>query len=139
LFKLLNTEYWATYLIFSLVLVLALFSLVGSIRLVMADKSSSFSTFRQIGLTPNEIKNIFLFLGTALSGFGAVIGIGLGIVLVLGQSKFEWIKLSSDLSYPAVLSTSNLTIVLATLLFFGFIASLISSRKLPEVSKVMKS
>ena len=139
LFKLLNTEYWATYLIFSLVLVLALFSLVGSIRLVMADKSSSFSTFRQIGLTPNEIKNIFLFLGTALSGLGAVIGIGLGIVLVLGQSKFEWIKLSSDLSYPTVLSTSNLTVVLATLLFFGFIASLISSRKLPEVSKAMKS
>ena len=139
LFKLLNTEYWATYLIFSMVLILALFSLAGSIRLVMADKSSSFSTFTQIGLTISEIKNVFLFLGAALSGFGAVFGIGLGALLVLGQNKFEWIRLSVDLSYPVVLSASNLVLVVITLLFFGILASLISSRKLPKVSKAMKS
>lgn len=139
LFKLLNTEYWATYLIFSMVLILALFSLAGSIRLVMADKSSSFSTFTQIGLTIREIKNVFLFLGAGLSGFGAVFGISLGALLVLGQIRFEWVRLSADLSYPVVLSASNLVLVVITLLFFAILVSLISSRKLPEASKAMKS
>ena len=139
LFKLLNTEYWATYLIFSMVLVLALFSLAGSIRLIMADKSSSFSTLKQMGLTSDQIKNIFLFLGTVLSALGAVFGILLGLALVIGQKQLGWIKLSSELSYPVSISVRNLFLVFVTLLLFGFLAALISSRKLPEVLKAMRS
>ena len=139
LFKLLNTEYWATYLIFSMVLVLALFSLAGSIRLIMADKSSSFSTFKQMGLTNTQIKNIFLFLGTSLSALGALFGILLGLALVICQNHFGWVRLSNELSYPVSISVSNLLLVFITLLFFGFFAALISSRKLPEVSKAMRS
>ena len=139
LFKLLNTEYWATYLIFSMVLVLALFSLAGAIRLIMADKSSSFSTFKQMGLTNTQIKNIFLFLGTALSALGALFGILLGLALVVGQNRLGWVRLSNELSYPVSISVSNLLLVFITLLFFGFFAALTSSRKLPEVSKAMRS
>ena len=139
LFKLLNTEYWATYLIFSMVLVLALFSLAGAIRLIMADKSSSFSTFKQMGLTNTQIKNIFLFLGTGLSALGAIFGILLGLALVICQNRFGWVRLSNELSYPVSISVSNLLLVFITLLFFGFFAALTSSRKLPEVSKAMRS
>ncbi len=139
LFKLLNTEYWATYLIFSMVLILALFSLAGSIRLIMADKSGSFSTLKQMGLTSAQIKNIFLYLGTALSALGAVVGILLGLTLVIGQNQLGWVRLSSELSYPVSISVSNLLLVFTTLLLFGFFAALISSRKLPEVSKAMRS
>ena len=139
LFKLLNTEYWATYLIFSMVLILALFSLAGSIRLIMADKSSSFSTFKQMGLTNAQIKNIFLFLGTSLSALGAVFGILVGLALVIGQNQLGWVKLSSELSYPVAISVDNLFLVFTTLLLFGFLAALISSRKLPEASKAMRS
>ena len=139
LFKLLNTEYWATYLIFSMVLILALFSLAGSIRLIMADKSSSFSTLKQMGLTSVQIKNIFLFLGTALSALGAVFGILIGLAFVVGQNQLGWVRLSSELSYPVSISVGNLFLVFITLLLFGFLAALISSRKLPEVSKAMRS
>jgi len=119
--------------------VLALFSLAGSIRLIMADKSSSFSTFKQMGLTSIQIKNIFLFLGTALSALGAVFGILLGLALVIGQNQLGWVRLSSELSYPVSISISNLLLVFTTLLLFGFLAALISSRKLPRVSKAMRS
>ena len=139
LFKLLNTEYWATYLIFSMVLILALFSLAGSIRLIMADKSSSFSTLKQMGLTSVQIKNIFLFLGTTLSALGAIFGILIGLAFVVGQNQLGWVRLSSELSYPVSISVGNLFLVFITLLLFGFLAALISSRKLPEVSKAMRS
>ena len=139
LFKLLNTEYWATYFIFSMVLILALFSLAGSIRLIMADKSSSFSTLKQMGLTSVQIKNIFLFLGTALSALGAIFGILIGLAFVVGQNQLGWVRLSSELSYPVSISVGNLFLVFITLLLFGFLAALISSRKLPEVSKAMRS
>jgi len=139
LFKLLNTEYWATYLIFSMVLILALFSLAGSIRLIMADKSSSFSTLKQMGLTSVQIKNIFLFLGTTLSALGAIFGILIGLAFVVGQNQLGWVRLSSELSYPVSISVDNLFLVFITLLLFGFLAALISSRKLPEVSKAMRS
>ena len=139
LFKLLNTEYWATYLIFSMVLILALFSLAGSIRLIMADKSNSFSTLKQMGLTSVQIKNIFLFLGTALSALGAVFGILIGLAFVVGQNQLGWVRLSSELSYPVSISVGNLFLVFITLLSFGFLAALISSRKLPEVSKAIRS
>ena len=122
-----------------MVLILALFSLAGSIRLIMADKSSSFSTLKQMGLTSVQIKNIFLFLGTTLSALGAIFGILIGLAFVVGQNQLGWVRLSSELSYPVSISVDNLFLVFITLLLFGFLAALISSRKLPEISKAMRS
>jgi lipoprotein-releasing system permease protein len=105
----------------------------------MVDKSNSFSTLKQMGLTSVQIKNIFLFLGTALSALGAVFGILIGLAFVVGQNQLGWVRLSNELSYPVSISVGNLFLVFITLLLFGFLAALISSRKLPEVSKAMRS
>jgi ABC-type transport system, involved in lipoprotein release, permease component len=59
LFKLLNSEYVATYVIFSLILVLALFNLAGALSVVVLDKRFQLPVMRQLGMTKSSIKGVF--------------------------------------------------------------------------------
>src|SRR5690606_21721403 len=56
LYKMLNTENLAVYLIFTLVLIIALFNVVGSIIMVILDKRDNIKTLHSLGATPNQIK-----------------------------------------------------------------------------------
>lgn len=137
LFKLLNTEYVATYFIFTLIMALALFNLAGSIRLIMADKISSFPVLTQLGMLPNQIRSVFFILGVSVSFLGALLGIFLGVLVVLAQQWLGIIEIATAMAYPVELAFSNMILVLLTLIILGSGVSYLSSRSLPEPSKAI--
>ena len=61
LYKMLNTENLAVYLIFTLVLIIALFNVIGSIIMMILDKKKSLNTLFNLGLTL-EILETFSFI-----------------------------------------------------------------------------
>ncbi len=73
LYKMLNTENLAVYLIFTLVLIIALFNVVGSIIMVILDKRENIKTFHSLGATPGQIRNIFFAQGVFMSIYWAVV------------------------------------------------------------------
>ena len=137
LFKLLNTEYVATYFIFTLIMALALFNLAGSIRLIMADKISSFPVLTQLGMLPSQIRSVFFILGISVSFLGALLGIFLGVLVVLAQQWLGIIEIATAMAYPVELAFSNMILVLLTLIILGSGVSYLSSRSLPEPSKAI--
>ena len=56
LYKMLNTEYLAVYLIFTLVLIIALFNVVGSIIMMILDKKKNLNTLFNLGATQKDIR-----------------------------------------------------------------------------------
>ena len=58
LYKMLNTEEVAVYLIFTLVLVIALFNLISSIIIMILEKRKNLKTLHNSGATHKEIKKI---------------------------------------------------------------------------------
>ena len=83
LYKMLNTEELALYLIFTLILIIALFNVIGSIIMMILDKKKTLNTLFNLGLTVKEIRRIFFFQGSLMSLLGGIIGISIGF---LGQS-----------------------------------------------------
>jgi lipoprotein-releasing system permease protein len=132
LYKMLNTENIAVYLIFTLVIVVALFNLIGALIMMILDKKSNLNTLFNLGVEIKDLRKIFLFQGTLLSFFGGGIGLVLGIGIVVLQQQFQLIMITPTLAYPVVFTLENVLIVLVTIISLGFIASLIASSRVSK-------
>lgn len=132
LYKMLNTENIAVYLIFTLVLIIALFNVIGSIIMMVLDKRKNIKTLYNLGASLPEIRRIFFLQGTLMTVLGGLLGIILGILAVMAQLKFEFVAITSTLPYPVKLELLNVVIVFATISVLGIIASKIASSRVRE-------
>ncbi|WP_369769656.1 ABC transporter permease [Flavobacterium sp. WC2416] len=132
LYKMLNTENIAVYLIFTLVIVVALFNLIGALIMMILDKKGNLKTLFNLGTEIKDLRKIFLLQGTLLSVFGGIIGLVLGIIIVLLQQHFQLVMITPTLAYPVVFSLENVLIVMGTIVTLGFIASLIASSRVSK-------
>ena len=132
LYKMLNTENIAVYLIFTLVIIIALFNLIGALIMMVLDKKANLKTLYNLGTEVKDLRKIFLLQGTLLSVFGGIIGLVLGIIVVIIQQQFQLIMITESLAYPVVFSIQNVLIVFGTIVTLGFIASLIASSRVSK-------
>ena len=130
LYKMLNTENIVVYLIFTLVIIIALFNLVGALIMMIIDKKEHLKTLYNMGTEAKDIRKIFFFQGGLITVIGGCIGLALGVLLVLGQLHFNWIMFSETDAYPVVLELKNVCIVLATIFTLGLSASFIASKSI---------
>ena len=134
LYKMLNTENFAVYLIFCLVVIIAVFNLVGSITIMMVEKTSDLKILSALGASKNSFSNIFLSLGAIVSFFGSLVGciVGSIFVVIQGSSPFVYVP-GTSLPYPVVLTFQNLLIVFLTVSLFGLAASFWTTRNLDKL------
>ena len=132
LYKMLNTENIAVYLIFTLVIVVALFNLIGALIMMILDKKGNLKTLFNLGTEIKDLRKIFLLQGTLLSVIGGIIGLVLGIIIVLLQQQFQWVMITPTLAYPVIFSLENVLIVMGTIVSLGFMASLIASSRVSK-------
>lgn len=132
LYKMLNTENLAVYLIFTLVLIIALFNVIGSIVMMILDKKKSITTLYNLGVPIKNIRKIFFYQGSLMSVFGGVLGLALGFVVILMQKMFSLIMITPSLPYPASIKTINFVVVFFTIFVLGLIASSIASRRITK-------
>lgn len=132
LYKMLNTENIAVYLIFTLVIIIALFNLIGALIMMILDKKSNLKTLHSLGSDIKDLKKIFLLQGSLLSVFGGLVGLILGIIIVLIQQQFKWVMITESLAYPVVFSIQNVAIVFATIVSLGVVSSWIASSRVSQ-------
>ena len=124
LFKMLNTEQMAIYLIFTLVIIIALFNVVGALIMMILEKRPQLKVLYALGVQPKEIRLIFFYLGGMISWVGGGLGIVLGTSLVLLQRYFPFLYVpGTNFPYPVRLEFRNVAMVLMLLLVLGGLAS----------------
>ena len=128
-FKMMQVEKWMTFLILTFILAIALFNVVGSLSMLMIEKQEDVSTLRNMGADDRLIRWIFLFDGWMISGFGAVIGVLIGVVLCLLQQEFGFIKLGEAAgafiieAYPVRVEHVDLLNIIIKKISIGFLAA----------------
>lgn len=130
LYKMLNTENIAIYLIFTLVLILALFNVVGAIVMMILDKRSNMKTLFSLGTTIRKIKQIFFFQGIIITVLGGLLGIILGVIVIYCQLQFKLFYITPRLPYPVELRFINCVTVFLTITILGVLASFIASNRI---------
>ncbi len=135
LYKMLNTENIAVYLIFTLVIIIALFNVVGALIMMILDKKQSITTLYNLGTTIKSIKRIFFLQGGLMTIIGGLIGLILGLILVVNQiygPNSLKIMITPSFPYPMELKLLNILIVLLTISVFGILAAKIASKRITK-------
>jgi lipoprotein-releasing system permease protein len=131
-YKVINTENFVSYLIFTLIVIIALFNVIGAIIMMIIDKKDNLKTLFSLGASVKEIKKIFELQGFLLTFFGMLIGLSIGVILVFLQRQFALFMITENLAYPVEFSFLNLIIVFLTITVLGFIASKIASSRISK-------
>ena len=128
IYKTMQSEKWAAYLILVFILIIASFNILSSLSMLIIDKKEDIHIFRSMGASSKTIGRIFLFEGWLISIVGAIIGTLLGLFVSWLQIQFEIIPLPSNGSflisaYPVKIVYSDILLILSVVLLIGFIAS----------------
>jgi len=128
IYKTMESEKWAAYLILIFILVIASFNILSSLTMLIIDKAEDINILRSMGASSNTLQQIFLFQGWLISLIGAVIGSLLGVFACWIQIKFGVIPLAGNgsfvvSSYPVHIVISDIFLILAVVILIGFFAS----------------
>lgn len=133
LYKMLNTENLAVYLIFTLVIMIALFNVIGSISMAILDKREHVKVLYNLGASKTKIVKIFFFQGSLMSILGGLMGLFLGAALVLVQQEYSIIMFTPNLAYPVKLNFQNAVLVVLTISLLGALASAIAASRVKKI------
>ena len=132
LYKMLNTENVAVYLIFTLVIIIALFNVIGALIMMILDKKESLHTLFNLGATTKDIRRIFFLQGSLMTILGGIIGLTLGFIIVFLQQQFSLVMIIPSEPYPVVIKTINFVLVLVTITALGLLASKLASQRITK-------
>jgi len=128
LYKTMKSEKWVTYLILAFILVIASFNILGSLSMLIIDKSEDIQILRSMGASSRLVRRIFLFEGWLISIVGTISGLLLGILVCWLQIHFELITLPGEGSfvisaYPVEIHLQDLFLIFTVVMVIGFIAA----------------
>ena len=127
LYKILNTEKLAVFLILLLILIISTFNIIGSLTMLMIDKRNDILTFKSFGVTKKQIESIFFKKSILTILSGLLLGLFLGLGFSLLQYKFGLISMGSGSfmveSYPVSIKVLDILYVIITVIVIGILAS----------------
>lgn len=133
LYSVMQMEKWVIYGILSLILLVAAFTMIGALTMLVLEKQKDIQVLKAIGTSNALVQKIFLSEGVLLATVGGGMGVVLAIIICLLQVKYKLVKLqgSSFLidHYPVKMVPSDFALVLLTVFTVAWIASWIPSRK----------
>ncbi len=129
LYKIMQSEKWAIFLILTFILIIATFNVISSLTMLILDKKKDIAILHSMGANNQLIKRIFLLEGTMISIGGAMLGLILGGLISLLQQEFGIISLGGGGgtfvvdAYPVQIQLLDFAIVFATVIILGLIAA----------------
>jgi lipoprotein-releasing system permease protein len=99
LFQALRLEKLGMSLILMLVILVAAFNIVGTLTMVVADKTKEIGILRAMGMTSSAIRRIFLAQGIMIGVVGTALGLLLGLATALALDTYKLIPLNPEVYF----------------------------------------
>ncbi len=133
-YRIMTYEKWGIFFISLMVLVVASFSVVGALSMLVVDKRRDIDTLRALGADLPFVRSVFRNEGLLICALGGGIGLVLGVALSLAQQYFGFIELPAETfltkSYPVEFRPTDLLAVAAAFSVVAFIFSDITVRSM---------
>lgn len=133
LYSVMNLEKWAIYGILTMMLIVAAFTMIGALTMLVLEKQKDIQILKALGANNHRVRKIFLSEGILLAGMGAVAGLVLAIFICWAQVKYKLIAIEGGTFlidyYPVELRFSDFILVLVTVMLIAFLASWFPARK----------
>lgn len=133
LFSVMRMEKWAIYGILTLMLVVAAFTMIGALTMLVMEKHKDIQLLKAVGANNNFVQRIFLSEGLLLGSIGVIAGILLGLLLCWAQVKYHLVPIQGGTflidHYPVKVSAADITLIATTVLLVALLASWFPSRR----------
>lgn len=127
-FRILRIEKLLTILLLVFILIIASFNIIGSLSMLIIDKKDDVVTLRNLGASNKQITQIFLFEGRMISAIGALLGIGIGLLLCWIQQTYGVVALGESSgqfvvnAYPVSVHPWDIVVIFFTVIAVGWLA-----------------
>ena len=127
-FKIMQIEKIIAYIFLTFILIVACFNIIGSLSMLIIDKRDDVQTLRNLGADDRQISRIFLFEGRFIAVIGAVLGIGLGLLLCWLQQRYGLVSLGESSgsfvvnAYPVSVHYIDVVVIFFTVIAVGWLA-----------------
>jgi lipoprotein-releasing system permease protein len=132
LFSALQLEKLAMGLIIFFIMVVAAFNIVGTLTMVVADKTREIGILRAMGLTAPAVARVFLLQGAVIGGVGTAIGLATGLTVAYVVDKSGWIRINPAVYFidhlPVHVEASDVLVVVVASLAIAVLATVYPSR-----------
>ena len=131
LFKMLNYEKGAIFLILLFVVVIVAFNIFGSLSMLILEKQPDIATLGSLGADRSLVRRIFFTEGALVSGIGLVTGLVVGISVTLLQQQVGLVRMPVQFAieyYPVVLRWGDLAAITGGVAAIGLLIAFLSSR-----------
>jgi lipoprotein-releasing system permease protein len=132
LFSALQLEKLAMGLIIFFIMVVAAFNIVGTLTMVVADKTREIGILRAMGLTSPAVARVFLLQGAVIGGVGTAIGLATGLALAYVVDKSGWIRINPAVYFidhlPVHVEASDALVIVLASLAIAVLATVYPSR-----------
>ena len=133
LYSVMNMERWVIYAVLSLVLLVAAFTMIGALTMLVLEKQKDIGVLHALGANRNFIQRIFFNEGILLAAIGGIIGMVIAALIGMLQIKYHIIPLEGGsflINYfPVQLKWTDFLLVGSTVFFIAIVASWFPSRK----------
>jgi lipoprotein-releasing system permease protein len=117
-----------TPIILGLIIIVATFNIIGTLLMLILEKTQSVGILKSLGASNYDIMKIFLFDGIIIGLIGIIIGNALGLGLCLAELKYKFFKLP-EIYYmknvPILLQTDNIILISCITILLVFLATII--------------
>lgn len=139
LFKTLETEKLATFIILAFILIIATFNIIGALTMLIIEKKKDIKTLFSLGADLALVRNIFMGEGFLITGVGATIGLVLGLVVCWLQMKFHLVSFGEGFVvpyWPIELQAKDFVWIFCLIMLIGFFAALYPVRFFTKSAKL---
>lgn len=139
LYRVMATEKWATFFILSFIILIASFSIISSLTMLIIEKKNDIFIFKSFGADKLFLRKTFIMTGWFISVLGALIGLIFGSILTFLQQKFGLLEFPNSealiiSAYPVKFMVSDFIITFLSVstigLFTAFLPVLFTGKKL---------
>ena len=129
LFSALKLEKIIMFIILVLIILVAAFNIIGTLTMIVIEKSREIAILKAMGATRRAVMGIFMLDGLIIGGMGVLIGIPLGYLVCWGIETFY--TLPADVYYishiPVRINLFDVVLVAGSALFITFLATVYPS------------
>lgn len=132
LYKTVRSEKWIVFFILTVIGIIAIFNIIGSLTMLVIDKKQDMTVLASLGADKTLIQQIFFVEGVMIAFIGGLIGIGVGFIFCLLQKRFGIIRTGEGANpildiYPVDIRALDFVLVFVTVMLVALLVSYISS------------
>ena len=125
------------FIILILIIFVAAFNIASTLVMMVMDKRKEIAILKTMGATPGTIRRVFVLMGFIIGFTGIILGDILGFILCEIISKYQFIKLPSEIYYittiPVQFDPLTVVIIDVLALFISVLAAFYPASKAVKI------